>query len=283
MLGKLIKHEFKATWKLLTILFAVMGGMTLVGILGSFIMAPLFDSRNTSEAMEITAGLAVAAYFMIYGLTIFLLSAGTYVYLGIRFYHSMYGKEGYLTNTLPTTPFELITAKMLTAVTWVTASIVLLTGSIFTLIGSIALASGETINWREFRAGMREAGAAMREIGLSPGGITIYYALFIIIAIFFSVLMMYGSAALGQLVKKHRILASIGIYFIMSMVISIVSSIISVFASLIVIRQNDSMSYMNLGWNINFFSIITLLITLAGAVGLFFLTHHITSKNLNLE
>jgi hypothetical protein len=291
MLGKLIKHEFKAVWKFLTIMAVFMVVMTLVGVIGSNAIAPIFDndiSRNGTHGNIVN--ILLALYMMTYILTAFLLTAGTYIYLAVRFYQSMYGNQGYLTNTLPTTPLCLLTAKLLTAVSWVIISIVLLVSSVIALVFSAASAAGVSTEENIWEALMQ----SFRSVGVSPFLAITLLIILIIVAIFYSILMMYGATALGQLMKKHRILATIGFYFALSMLTNIImttSFAVRSFNTLYIVSGPDGpieYSYgsngLDYAFNNNIFNmLISIAITFAAAAGLFFLTHYVTSKRLNLE
>ncbi|MCL2052232.1 MAG: hypothetical protein FWG91_11000 [Lachnospiraceae bacterium] len=283
MLGKLIKHEFKAVGKFLTIVASFMVCLTLVGAIGIYVFTPhlyfylngitIDGTQNLSFFAEIMTSLYVLAYFA----SAFLLTAGTYIYLWIRFHNSMYGHQGYLTNTLPTTPAKLIMAKMITAVTWVSASILLLIGSIMVLATATANASGAKTN-----NNLPELAALLRESRISvPWTIVLYFSL-AVAAIIFSVMMMYGSSALGQLAKKNRVFATLGFYFAMTMVINVVGTFALAVNALIINRDKFG-EYFYIFRGINLIGFTFLVLAVVGAVLLYFLTYYVTSKRLNLE
>ena len=108
MLGKLFKHEFKATAKVLLPLNLVLVLVTIIGM----IILNLDIFSGTAMA------LVGAAYLILYILAIFALFIMTYVILMMRFYKSMYSDQGYLTHTLPVSPLALLNTKLLTGVCW---------------------------------------------------------------------------------------------------------------------------------------------------------------------
>ena len=281
MLTKLIKHEFKAVSKLLGILVGFMVVMTLLGALGSFIIAPILDAPRFANANNDTAstivGILTTVYFLAYALAAFVLAAGTFVYLGVRFYHSMYGNSGYLTNTLPATPIQLITAKLVTAVSWVAASITILFLCVTGLITAILLSFDDftmAVSMANISSALGEANDALRLIGLSFG----LMALLAIVAIVNGVLMMYGACALGQLVKKHRILAAVGFYYAINIALQFVVTVVAT----VFITMPNALSAVQVP-SFRGPAVANLIMMLATGAGLFVLTHFVTAKKLNLE
>ena len=310
MLKKLIKHEFKAVWKFLAMTAVFLACLTIVGVIGVHILYPeavfypdgypepgnyiIYESDGTTT-VSIGKGtftaMVFSLYIMVYVISAFLLTAGTYIYMWMRFHNSMYGFQGYLTNTLPTTPGKLILSKMITAVTWVSFSIVLMVSSILSLSAAVRSASGmERI---KTTGNLFE----LKEYGISIFGTQVLFWLILIAAIFFSVLMMYGSSALGQLAKKNRGFIAVACYFIMTMVLNVASTIALVVGGLFYNRKgNDFFDYNAVAgseqyinqWryvvsNINWMCSFYLVLIIIGAVGLYALTHYVTSRKLNLE
>jgi hypothetical protein len=303
MLGKLIKYEFKAVWKFLTMAAVFMVCLTLVGVIGIHTIFPLEVYQDSvlihASGTENTPffGVIASLYVMAYLAGAFLLTAGSYIYLWMRFHNSMYGHQGYLTNTLPTTPAKLIVSKLVTAVVWVSASIILLISSGMALFLAVRSASGIYIHDDSptFFAELKKYGISI------PGTLTLYVILFIA-AIVFSVLMMYGSSTLGQLAKKNRVFATIGFYFAITMIINFVGTLSFVISALIFDRAiNDGNAAFSNGFfvssleapddmhfgfiyrSVNWVAFSYLILIILGAALLYYLTHFVTNKRLNLE
>ncbi len=82
MLGKLMKYEFKATWKLIVpmeVFMIVMSLFTYASIRMAF-----YESSN--ELVEMTGAFVI----MSYGLSVMVISVVTIIYLINRFYKSVY-------------------------------------------------------------------------------------------------------------------------------------------------------------------------------------------------
>ena len=131
MLGKLIKHEFKATWKVLGLLD---GALIVLGLIGFLVMGTMKGFLESNQGDQGIAGLITASYvtwFLLYFLSIFAANLGTAIFLTIRYYRSMYSAEGYLTFTLPVRTSELLHARMITGYFWTLLSLLLTGLSVF--------------------------------------------------------------------------------------------------------------------------------------------------------
>ena len=111
MLSRLIRHEWKETWRIPVISFIVILFLTLVCFICFRQMEPPADENS------INAGAFVI--MMLYCLIISCISMVVTIYIAIRFYRNLYTDEGYLMHTLPVTPRQLILAKLLVAALWV--------------------------------------------------------------------------------------------------------------------------------------------------------------------
>ncbi len=106
MLGKLLKHEFQATGRLIPFIFAAIGGLLLLTYLST-----LFD-------IVVFTGMASMLLFACCGAAVIV----TLIAVISRYAKSMFGAEGYLTNTLPVSKKSLVLSKALVAFIWLTLS-----------------------------------------------------------------------------------------------------------------------------------------------------------------
>ncbi len=100
MLKKLLKHEWKETWRIPALACALMIILTLVSVICFTRMSP------PANADELNAGAFVLMMF--YVLTISCVSVVVSIYIAVRFYKNLYTDEGYLMHTLPVTPRQLL-------------------------------------------------------------------------------------------------------------------------------------------------------------------------------
>lgn len=113
MLGKLIKHEFKDTYKPICVYYAVLGLLTILGVIGTDSI-PIADNL-----LDILRIISIAAYMTMMGL----LGIITIMVLCSQFEKTMYGDRGYLTHTLPVKKGELLASKYIVSVVWCIVSL----------------------------------------------------------------------------------------------------------------------------------------------------------------
>lgn len=127
MLGKLIKHECRATARILP--FAYLA--TVILFLIAWIVK-LGVGEMTTVAM------IPAVLFLLASIGVFILML---VLCVMRYYKSMFGNEGYLTQTLPVRKSALYFSKLIVSILWLCASFILFIASLF---GFFYLASTDT-------------------------------------------------------------------------------------------------------------------------------------------
>lgn len=273
MLGKLLKHEWKAIWKIPTILICAL--LVLAVLAGLGFSSPIWFSDL--EGLDIL----IVMTWMVFYMAIIGVSIGVILYLAVRFYKSMFTDEGYLTHTLPVTTRQLLISKVLPIAAWIFLSMVGILVSIMIVAGMavVFLLQGD-IGWNGVAEGILYL---WREINSSIGiGFTSFLAgiLFMILAgILYGTMMIVGSISIGQMVHKHKILGSIGAYFAMNTVVQILS--------MVVVMPMMFHSIYN-GSN-NVFAILAPVYWIMGAVecaiavGLYFLSEYLIGKQLNMD
>lgn len=227
MLGKLIKHEFKDTGKVLLPLNLALIGVTIIGMI--VLGLKIFETDN------IAIGFLIVALVLFYILAIVALFIVTYIYLMIRFYRSMYSSEGYLTHTLPISTFSILNTKILVSVFWAFLTMLLSVASVFALIFTALGASGElsSVDWSYFWSEMEYV------FGTSIGAVIGWGLLFMLISSFSGLLMIYCSISIGQLFNKYKVGAAIVTYVIIYIVLQIVSMIVSLSHGLFTVNNTE--------------------------------------------
>ena len=201
MLGKLMKYEWQATWKLLVPMNLFVVVMSLL----SFITVQLsfFDSDNGIVIM--TGTMIIVAYL----LSMFVVAVGTMIYLIYRFYTSVYGDQGYLLHTLPVDKHHIIIAKAFVSAVWVIINAVLFYISIMLLFST----------QRAFMEVMADAFDFYVQIANESGfdvigGFDIFMTLVAsLAAIIARILKITACISLGQLAPNHKVLSSFGFYY----------------------------------------------------------------------
>ena len=110
MLGKLLRHEWKAVWKVPTLLIgALMVASVMAGIPFLF---PIWESD------WIGLPLSAVMLMLLFFAAMIATSFGIVIYLTVRYYKSMYTDEGYLTHTLPVKGRDLLLSKTIVMSVW---------------------------------------------------------------------------------------------------------------------------------------------------------------------
>lgn len=217
MLKKLLKHEWKATWRNLTLLN---GGIILLGILGR-IMIPLVKNSRLTDIPIFAAASVICILFYIFA--IFAVAIVTNVLLISRFYKNMFTDEGYLMHTLPVSPSSHIVSKLLIYLVWFLINI-------FSIVASISILLSENISWGRFFAIFWDGIQTMGELLNTPSILIILYLLLTLLAAMSSfVLCIYFSASVGNLFNSHKKLGAIFCYVGINMALQFLQAISLVF------------------------------------------------------
>lgn len=290
MLGKLIKYEWKSTYKMCGIIIMVIAGVTLVGALG-FVL-PFKLIMEDSEALEESMMGAFWAMMMMMSMMLYIIalvgaSYAMMIYQGVHFYKTMYTDEGYLTQTLPVTPRQLLFSKTLVAGIWnllvglsIGISIMIL---IFAFISSVAPPEA----WREldevWRELQRELARDMdAQLGFNIAHAVLSLLLMFILTPFCTMMTMFGALTIGQLSKKYKALIGILSYFGAMIVQSILMQILQfVFTFGNVLFQNSTRTenYTNVFGTYDSSIVVALIM----GVSMYFVAHHILTRKLNMD
>ena len=213
MLGKLLKHEFKATARWFLPAF---GAALLLGIIGCGmgLVSKWLPQWMIVVAILIYSFLISALFVLVTVITIW------------RFYKNLLSNEGYLMFTLPVTPTSLIWSKFIVATIWLVGALVVACASVL-----IVLLGVPGVNWAGFWPAVQNA---LDYIGAQPGMWVMIgqIGLITLAGLFGGTLIYYVSMAIGQLSNKHRIAVSVGAYLGISTVVQIISTIIGVIMGL---------------------------------------------------
>lgn len=123
MLGKLMKHEFRATGRVALPLCGVMLALSVIAGM----------ALRFYEAFP----RAVGWIGTLYGGSIFAVGAGVFAVLMQHYKRNLLGDEGYLMRTLPVSVHELLFSKLLAALCWYVAAAVMIALSAF-LVGTLS-------------------------------------------------------------------------------------------------------------------------------------------------
>lgn len=215
MLGKLMKHEFRATGR---IILPLLAAELILAVLAGFSVRGLDNIKNP-RFLDGMYSLTVGAFF----LGMFAIFVVAFVLMIQRFYKSLLRDEGYLSMTLPVSVDEQIWAKLLVSFVWFLAVGALCLVSMFVVasIGvRVSLPEGLVLSdlWDALRAGVRELGG---------GNIALYF-LEALAILFFGIcstcLRCYAAMAIGCSAADHKLALSFAAYFAIGIALSIVAN-----------------------------------------------------------
>ena len=217
MLSKLLKHEFAATARFMWIIYAAMAGLSLFANLSIHLM-------DRSEVPAVIRALMV----LLLVLWVLSLAAGmiaTVVLMVMRFYKNLLTDEGYLMFTLPTDVHRLVIAKLLTAVVWLVASML--------MIGlCVCVAVMSTAFLRECMELLQDVLKALSSrYAFSAAIILVELIVTLFLGVAGSCLKFYSAMSIGHGFSGHKVLWSVIFYFAQSTVLRILGTIIMVVVS----------------------------------------------------
>ena len=264
MFGKLLKYEFKSTakWYLLITLIAL-GLSILTGIIGAS-SVPSFLHMDVDTLRVVSGILGI----LIFGGVIGLYLSNYYIIIR-RFYSNIYGREGYLTWTLPASPHAIILSKFVGALVASLYCIFLLLFSSFVTILVMGAVMGQDLS-------------PVFSIFEAFSHSTVYW---IIIWWIFTtasgILLFYVSIALGQLFQNRRGLKAILFFFLLCIVLSIIGTAVNPARNtndlLRLLYNNGNMEE----WGTLF--IPGLVYEVIKIVSMYFTIHYISKYKLNLQ
>ncbi len=129
MFGKLLKHEFRATGR---IGLPLCGIMIVLSVVAG--MALRFWGASQKYGWWERAGSMV---IVLYGMSVFAVAIGIFIVLMQHYKRNLLGDEGYLMRTLPVSIHELLLSKLVVALLWYVASMVLI-GLSFLFVGAFS-------------------------------------------------------------------------------------------------------------------------------------------------
>ena len=206
MLGKLMKHEFRATAR---IMLPVMGAVVALALLANLSIRGLAGNLSDVPMLRILFILII----IFFSVAVVATAVMALVIMVSRFYRNLLKDEGYLMFTLPVSVHELIWSKLIVSLVWFLATGLL----IFLVMALMALNLSHTNlqmileqfpSWSEILRWLDEAGVRGQVITF-----LVQIVLGTLIGIFAVCLHFYGAMALGHMFSKDKVLLSI-VFFV---------------------------------------------------------------------
>ena len=275
MFAKLLKHEWRSTRKMLGILCLISLGASL---LGGLTMCYLFyvssHDGGGSEALKILSVLFMIAAMIALAVVGV---AAVVVYMG-RFYKSRFTDEGYLTFTLPVNTHQNLLASLVnTAIGMVLITLVIcLSGCLWMAIAFAGVEGFYETVWEHFPELWEKFWSLVQtHAGEIPWGVMARGMLSALTGAINSLVMLMLAVTVGSLIaKKHKILAAVGVFYGIHVLISIATAFLM---SATVALSGGALAAMS-----GYFGRTALLMT-ALSLGGYFLMYWLVDRKLNLN
>ncbi len=269
MLGKIIKHEFKSTYRIFVPIYI---GLAFL-ILASCLFIQLLEDYNSS-LLSIISGFGII--LLILGIIFVFISP--YIFLSMRFYKTTATREAYLTFTVPAEIHQILLGKFIVSIAWILITILLACFS----IAALCVAAGANID---------DIIRFICNIFTGDAKLMVLQIFSLLLSCALSVLQIFAAISLGQLVRDHRVIASLAFYAALYTAQQIVA-IVFLLPVMITEMSKDSIPA-----EINTFStslstqysgpvmsvlILSIVLSVVFSVVFFFLSNFTLKKKLNL-
>lgn len=266
MLGKLFKHEWKTASKMLLLIH---GAVILFAILSRIFL----EVSGGLESESIIAGILIFTMVMAIGST----AIFNTIYIANRFYKNVFTDQGYLTNTLPVTPTQIILSKGFVGILWMVIDFMFLCLSMI-----ILFATGRFFS--DFAEFMQEFGRALVD---ATDELSFWLTLIsMILAPIAMVLEMYFSVSVGNLFSGHKVLGAVGTFigiYTIQQIITTIGMTLTGYKIFTVMDSNSVTAQAQVMNTLNSTLILSLVITIACTAAFWFGTKYIMTKKLNLQ
>ena len=273
MFAKLLKYEWRATRGFLGLLSLICLSAALVGGLSMRYLVWVSE-LDTQEDVAIVLSVLTMIFAFI---AIVICCVAMELYAVWRFYKSRFTDEGYLTFTLPVPTHQILLSGFVNCLLGVLSSLVALGISylVLLLLGFSALDNFFPSLWEVLPLAMENL---WRLFSGETGAFLAQLTLGVVTGVLNSTVVMMLAVTIGSiLAKKHKVLAAIGVYYGINMVMSLITSVLGVVLGLSVYSSQSS--------GMDVLSSMMLMesgLFLIVAVGGYFLMYALVHRKLNL-
>lgn len=274
MLRKLMKHEFRATGRIMLPLFGLLL-VTAVG--GNLSIRGLMDTEN--DFLNILGALVMVAFVVMMAAVCLL----AFALMVRRFHKNLLEDEGYVMLTLPVSIHQQIWSKLIVSTVWFAATIAVVILACFVAAFDVefaqVIAAGFYLLMREIA---RNFSAYYAVNGLA---VVLEFLVICLLAAFALCLKFYSAMAIGYSFPNSKALISVGTFFGMQIAVTLVEG-------LVISLVNDSaLHYALLGWTDSISTTVGLHLSMWLVIGaeliygtvFYFITVYFLQKRLNLE
>ena len=277
MILKLFKYDFMNIGKKLIPFYIA---ALVIGVINRILLltSTISSIENENNFMAIFGSpLLYFAYFVviigIFCMTVFVIIS--------RYNSSIYGNEGYLTNTLPLKPYQIIWAKLINFLIWIFISYFIIFVSLFILF-PFDFFVRNIIEQPDFYQDLNHMTKYILSSKYTP--IFVLQLVYNFFSHIQSILMLFLSIAIANLFKSYKVVAGVIAFFLISTIFSFIGSSLTFSlvkdVNLTEIYDEISPFFYNLLKNANILSIVYSIISSAI---LFYTIHYLHTHNLDLE
>ena len=211
MLRKLIKHEFRATGR---IMLPVLAAIIVLSVMAG-LSTRILDNPDSSSFLNGIGILTLCAYFT----ALFSVGIIAFVIMIQRFEKNLLGDEGYLMFTLPASVDAHIFSKLIVSVVWFACAALISLSMVLMVLSADTQALGSFVRGLDGLGEVLGRGFSYLGGGSTAAGIahTVGYVLELIIgAVVFTAelcLRFYAAMAIGYSFKNHKKLFSVIAFF----------------------------------------------------------------------
>lgn len=277
MILKLFKYDFMNIGKKLIPFYIA---ALVIGIINRFLLLTTDISRMERENNFLAMFGSPLLYFA-YFVVVFGIFCMTVFVIITRYSSSIYGNEGYLTNTLPLKPSQIIWAKLINFLIWIFISYFVIFVSMFILF-PFEFFIRNIIKDTEFYQNLN---TMVKEFFSSKYiFMSILQLIYNLLAHVQSILIIFLSIAIANLFKSYKVVVGVIAFFIISIIFSFIGASVtySTISNLdvpVIYGDTDPTIFLSLRNG----TITSILYSLISSVLLFFGVHYLHTHNLNLE
>ncbi len=277
MMSKVLKHDFISTGRFMGVIYLIVAAVSGVTLISHY--------AKSGEEMNIGEALSVAVLLII-SMCLFIL---TVVVVMNDFQKTLYGEQGYLTFTLPVKSWKILFSKVFVSAVWFVVALAALLGSLWiTLIVMKEEVLGENY---DLIVGMLSQVSSVNLAGVAVSFLIRLLLYFIQFAFFTITVFFTSTLANTRHFQKKSVLWTI-VFFIPIAVIAtgianffnehLVFSLFLVNGEMSLVTDNYQYQTLLSAGN-SPVDIASIFVYLILGVGIFFATHYVMSKKINIR
>lgn len=277
MTVKMIKYEFKQMSPVLLVAFIALFFVTLIGFLIGVLPILIFGGKDLGTG--IWSIFMVSISFLAYAFILMVIAIGMNIFIGYRFYKSMYSSTGYLTHTLPLSTNELILGKTIPAIA------VQILIDLMVIISGVIIFLGYYVAKDGFDNAIYNISSLLQifegRYFYTGFGIVLAVTMFGISAVIQTVsgtFVLLLSASIGQLFNSHRILMGVVSFIVINRIIAAFEWIIN-----LIVTEVAKADYYSRGTGTIISLILIAIINIVVLIISYMLNYYIINNKLNLE